>query len=110
MIAFGFAEIVTSFTHNFFGLHTTEAAVATVVGAGIGACYAAAGLVILTMKRRAAKLALVLLVIVVGGRLFMIGTGFYPLNTLRQTAAMIAGTAIAVGFAIFIALQRSAFR
>jgi hypothetical protein len=69
MIVFGIAEIITSFTHNFFGLHTVEAAVATLVGAGIGASYAVAGLVILTMKRRAAKIALVLLVMVVAGRL-----------------------------------------
>jgi len=110
MIAFGFAEIVTGFTHSFFGLHTAEGTVAAYVGAGIGALYAAAGLVILTMKRRAAMLALVLLVLVVAGRLSMAVTGLYPLNTPRQTAAMIAGTAIAAGFAIFVALQRSAFR
>jgi len=110
MIVFGFAEIITGFTHNFFGLHTAEGAVATYLGAAIGAFYAAAGLVILTMKRPAAMLALLLLALVIAGRLSMVATGLYPLNTPRQTAAMIAGTAIAAGFAIFIALQRSAFR
>jgi hypothetical protein len=110
MIVFGFAELITSFTHNFFGLHTAAAAVATVVGVGVGAFYAAAGLVILTMKRRAARLALLLLVMVVAGRLAMVVTGLYPLTSLSQTAAMIAGTAIVAGFAIFIALQRSAFK
>jgi hypothetical protein len=110
MIVFGFAEIITAFTHNFFGLHTTDQAVGTYLGAAIGAFYAAAGLLILTMKRRAAILALVLLALVVAGRLSLVATGLYPLNTIRQTAAMIAGTAIAAGFALFIALQRSAFR
>jgi hypothetical protein len=110
MIVFGFAEIITGFTHSFFGLHTAEGAVASYVSAGIGAFYAAAGLAILTMKRRAATLALALLLMVVAGRLAMIATGLYPLSTLRQTAAMIAGTAIAAGFAVFIAVQRSAFK
>jgi hypothetical protein len=110
MIVFGFAEIITGFSHSFFGLHTAEGAVSTYASAGIGAFYAAAGLVILTMKRRAAIAAVVLLAMVVAGRLFIVAMGFYPLNTIRQTAAMIVGTAIAAGLAIFIALQRSAFR
>lgn len=110
MIVFGFAEIITSLTHNFFGLHSAALAVATLVGAGVGALYAAAGLVILIMKRRAAQLALLLLVMVVAGRLFLVVTGLYQLNSLRQTAAMVAGTVITAGVAIFIAWQRSAFR
>jgi hypothetical protein len=110
MIVFGFAEIITGFTHTFAGLHTAKGAVSTYLAAGIGALYAASGVVVVTMKRRAAMVAFVLLVIVIAGRLFMTAMGLYPLNTLKQTAAMIAGTAIALGFAIFIILNRSAFR
>ncbi len=110
MIIFGFAEIITGFTHNFFGLHTARGAVSTYIGASTGAFYAAAGFIILTMKRRAALWASVLLLVVVVGRVCMVMTGLYPINTPRQAVAMILGTSIAAGFVIFIALQRSAFR
>ena len=109
MIVFGLAEIITSFTHNFFGLQTAEGMVSTYVGAGIGALYAAAGLVVLTMKRRARIVAVGLLLVIVAGRLCMIALGLYPLNTLRQIAAMILGTTIAAGFAIFIAYRGLSF-
>jgi peptidoglycan/LPS O-acetylase OafA/YrhL len=110
MIIFGFAEIITGFAHNFFGLHTAQGAISTYMGAGIGALYAAAGFAVLTMKRRAAMLAIMLLLIVVAGRIYMVTTGLYPVNTPRQAVAMIIGTSIAASFAIFIALRRSAFR
>jgi hypothetical protein len=110
MIVFGFAEIITGFTLGFFGLRTTERTASTYVGAAIGALYAAAGLTILTMRRGAAIVALVLLAMVVVGRLFMVAMGLYPLDTLTQTAAMITGTAIALGLGIFIVLKRSSFR
>lgn len=109
MIIFGFAEIITGFTHNFFGLHTAQGAVSTYIGASIGAFYAAAGFVTLTMKRRLAIWAVVLLFMVVAGRISMVVTGLYPVTTFGQAVAMILGTSIAAGFAIFIALQRSAF-
>ncbi len=110
MIVFGVAEIITGFTHGFFGLRTAEGTASTYVGAAIGALYAAAGVAILTMRRGAAIVALVLLAMVVVGRLFMVAMDLYPLNILTQTAAMIAGTAIALGFSIFIVLKRSVFR
>ena len=110
MIVFGFAEVITGFTHDFFGLHTAQGAVSSYMGASIGVLYASAGFVILFMKRHKAVLAIVLLLMVVAGRISMVMTGLYPVNTFRQAVAMILGTSIAAGFAIFIALQRSAFR
>ena len=89
MIIFGFAEIITGFTHNFFSLHTTQGAVSTYIGVTIGGLYAAAGFAVLTMKRRAAMLAIVLLLMVVAGRIYMVMTGLYPVNTPRQAVAMI---------------------
>jgi hypothetical protein len=41
------------------------------------------------MKRRAAMLAIVLLLMVVAGRIYMVMTGLYPVNTPRQAVAMI---------------------
>jgi hypothetical protein len=110
MIVFGFAEIVTSFTHHFFGLHTAEGAASTYIGAVTGALYAAAGFLILTMNWKAATLAIVLLVVVVAGRIAMVASNLYPVETFRQTAAIAVGTSIAAGFAIYIGVRRAVFR
>lgn len=110
MIVFGLAEIVTGFTHNFAGLHTAARPVATYLGAGVGACYASAGLVTLAMKRWAAILAVALLLCVIAGRISLVVTNLYPVSTFKQAAAVLLGTAIAAGFAIFIVLRKSAFR
>src|SRR5262245_4040432 len=61
MILFGLAEIVTGLTHDFFGITTSAATIFTYASALIGALYAAAGALLLTMKKRAAALAVVLL-------------------------------------------------
>jgi hypothetical protein len=110
MIVFGLAEIVTGFTHNFFGLNTAQGAAAAYIGAIIGALYAAAGLLILTMKRYAAILAIAFLLVVVAGRVAMVMTRLYPVENFRQTAAIILGTSIAAGFAVYMGIRRSAFR
>jgi hypothetical protein len=95
MIVFGIAEVFTSFTHEFFGLHTAVGATSTYIGAVTGAFYAAAGFLILTMKRKAATLAIVLLVVVVAVRIVMVASKLYPVDTFKQTAAIAAGTLIA---------------
>ena len=110
MIVFGATEIITGFTHNFFGLHTTQGVASAYMGAIIGALYAAAGFLVLTKKRHTAILALLLLVVVVAGRIAMVMSGLYPVGTFKQTAAIVLGTLIAAGFAIYIGIRRSAFR
>jgi hypothetical protein len=110
MIIFGLSEIVTGFTHNFFDLHTAVGATSAYTGAAIGAIYAAAGFLTLTMSLRAAVLAIALLVVVVAGRIAMVLSGLYPVETFKQTAAIAVGTSIATGFAIYIRIRKSAFR
>jgi uncharacterized membrane protein YccC len=110
MIVFGFAEIITSFTHDFFGLHTARGAVSAGIGAAIGASYATSGFLILTMRRRAAAWGVGLLIIVVAGRISMVATGLYPVDGFRQLLAIILGTSIAAGFAIYVASKWSVFR
>jgi hypothetical protein len=109
MIVFGMAEIVTGFSHNFFGIHTAQGATSAHIGAIIGTLYAAAGFLILTMNRQRAILAIVLLVVVIAGRIAMVMRGLYPFETFRQAAAIALGTSIAAGFAIYICIRRSAF-
>jgi len=110
MIVFGAAEVVTGFTHSFFGINTSTAAFFTFTGAAIGVCYAAAGVLILTMRKPAAGIAIGLLVVDVIGRLVLVATGFYPTDTARNTFSIIAGTAIVILFALYIGWKWKTFR
>jgi hypothetical protein len=110
MILFGLAEVVTGFTHNFFGITTSIVNIFTYSAAAIGAFYVVGGLLILTMKKWAAALAIVLLVADIAGRVSLVVTGLYPLNSLEQVIGIVAGTAIAVVFAIYIGSKWRLFR
>lgn len=110
MILFGLAEVVTAFTHSFFGITTSEASIFTYSAVLIGAFYVAAGLLILTMKKWAAALAIVLLVADIVGRFALVIADLYPLDSTEQTFAIIAGTVIAALFACYIGWKWKVFR
>lgn len=106
MVLFGSAEVVTGFTHNFLGLiSTTNNSLATYGAAGVGALYAAGGFLLLNMTKRAAALALACLIAIVLGRVALVSTGLYPLNSFLQIFSMAVGNLIAVGFATYIAAK-----
>lgn len=109
MMAFGAAEIVTSFTHRFFGLTTSAATLSTLVGAFIGGCYFAAGLLVLWRKKKAAQAAIVLLIIDAVGRLAMVLTGLYPVDSALQAFAIIMGTSIVILFAFYVRFEMQHF-
>jgi len=106
MIAFGIAEVATSFTHDFFGLTTTAQVVSTLVGVVLGLCYIAAGALVITLRRPALAAAFILLIVDVLGRLLMMVTGMYPMDSAMQSIGIIVGTVIAAAFAVFVALKR----
>ena len=110
MILFGLAEVVTGFTHNFFGISTSSISIFTYSAAAIGIFYVVAGLLSLTMKKWAAILAIVLLIADIVGRIALVATGLYPLNSAEQIFAIIVGTVIAAIFAIYIGLKLKSFR
>ncbi len=110
MILFGGAEVVTGFTHNFFGITTSSAAIFTYSSVGIGACYVVGGVLILTMKKWAAALTIVLLAADIVGRVALVATGLYPTDSAKNTFSIIAGTVIAALFAIFIGWRWKFFR
>jgi hypothetical protein len=110
MILFGLAEVVTGFTHNFFGITTANVSAFTYSAATIGAFYIVAGLLILTMRRWAAALAIALLGADVVGRVALVVGGLYPTGSLENTPAIIIGTGIAVIFAIYIGWMWKTFR
>jgi hypothetical protein len=110
MIVFGLAEVVTAFTHNFLGIiSTANSSLTTYVAAGIGALYAFAGLLTLTMRKRAAALALFCLVAVGVGRVSMVLTGLYPIDSFIQVVSIVIGTALAVIFAFYIGSRWNIF-
>jgi hypothetical protein len=110
MIVFGSAEMVTGFTHNFFGLSTAFGMISTYSAAAIGAFYAVAGLLILTMRKWAAGLAIVCLMVVVAGRIALVAIGFFLIGSFEQTFAIVVGTSIAVAFAAYVGFKWSEFR
>jgi hypothetical protein len=110
MILFGVAEVITGFTHKFFGISTALGAISTFSASGIGTLYAIAGVLILTIRRWAAALALACLIVVVVGRIALIVTGLFPLNSLKQAFAITAGSGIAASFAIYTGWNWRAFR
>jgi hypothetical protein len=110
MILFGGAEVITGFTHKFFGISTAIGVTSTFLASGIGTLYAVAGLLVVTMRRWAASLALACLAVVVAGRIALVVTGLFPLDSFEQTFAITVGTGIAVSFAIYIGCEWRAFR
>jgi hypothetical protein len=110
MILFGLAEVVTGFTHDFFGITTTSRSIFTYVAAALGIFYAAAGFLLLTIKKWAAVLAIVLLGADIVGRVALVVTGLYPTNSLENTLSIIAGTVIVALFAVYIGWRWKFFR
>jgi len=110
MIIFGIAEIATGLTHSFLGILSTSNATLSTYGAvAVGSIYAIGGLLLLTMRKREAKLALVCLLFVIIGRASLVAMGLYPLNSLLQNASIIIGTGLAVIFLIYIKLNLNKF-
>jgi hypothetical protein len=46
----------------------------------------------------------------VAGRIALVATGFYPINSLENVAGIVAGTIIAVIFAIYVGVKWYSFR
>jgi len=109
MILFGLLEIVTAFSHSFFGITTLGTSIATLSSAPIGALYVLAGLLILTLKKWGFVLAIIFLVLDILGRLSLVATGLYPLNTAENIYGIISGTGIALIIAVYIYSRRSLF-
>jgi hypothetical protein len=110
MVFAGFAEVITGFRHNFFGITTSGADLFTYSSAIIGAFYALAGLLILSMKKRAAILAISLLVIDILGRITLVLTGLYPMDSLKNIFSIIAGTLIVAMIIIYIIMKLKYFK
>ena len=89
---------------------TSTDAIFTYSAVAIGLFYTVSGLLTLTMNRRAAAVAIILLIADGVGRVALVATGFYPIDSPRNTFSIIVGTAIVVLFAIYIGWRRKTFR
>jgi hypothetical protein len=61
------------------------------------------------MKRWAAAVAMVFLVVVIIGRIFMVVTGMYPMGSSPQRFGMIVGTLIVAYFISYLRSKRYSF-
>jgi hypothetical protein len=109
MVLFGLAEVATGLTGNFLNvISATTSVTYTAASATIGIFYIVAGLLVLTMRRWGAALAIVLLCADIAGRAALVVTGLYPFSGI-DAASIVAGTAIAAIFALYIGLRWSKF-
>jgi hypothetical protein len=102
----GLAEVVTGFSHTFFGITTSSSVLFTVAATGIGLSYLASGVLMLTMKKWAATAALVLLSIDIVGRILLALTGLYLTDTAKNTVSLIGGTLIVAFVAFYVGWKR----
>jgi len=109
MILFGLMEVATGFRHHFAGISTSQSIAFTWATAGIGTLYIVGGLLILTLKRCAARLAIFCLLAHIVGRVLLVMTGLYPMKPFKQIIAISLGTLIAAAFAIYIGSKRKVF-
>ena len=110
MIIFGLAEVATGFTHNFLGISASSAELFTFSAVVLGSFYVFAGLLVLTMKRLAAAIAIVLLGADVVGRIALVATGLYPLSSTENMIGIVAGTIIAALFAVYLGMKWDLFK
>ena len=110
MVLFGLAEIATAFSHNFLGITTSQVSAEDYSSALIGSFYILAGLFVLTMKKWGAYLAILFLIADILGRLGLVASGLYPLNTAENTFGIVAGTLIAFIFLVYIYVKRRIFQ
>jgi len=59
------------------------------------------------MKKRAAALAIVLLIVDIAGRIGVVVAGLYPVDSPKQVLAIILGTSMVAVFAAYIGLKCS---
>jgi hypothetical protein len=111
MVIFGVSEMATGFTHSFLGLvSTAEGAGSTYGGAGIGALYALGGFFLFAKRTWTLAVTETCLVLVVLGRVLLVASGMYPIDSFGQIFSIITGSAIAVTFAIYVGMEWRARR
>jgi hypothetical protein len=105
MIVLGIAEAATSFRHRFSIIATTASVTEAVAGVSVGACYIAAGSLIFKGRQRAARMALILLILDVLVRIGMVMGYLFPVSTSTQVIRTAGGMVIALTFTLILAVK-----
>jgi hypothetical protein len=105
MVLFGVAEVGTGFYVGWFArtFEIPRSPVFTALTAAVGALYFLSGLLVLSMRRRAAAGAIMLLGVIVAGRIALVLTGAYPIDSFVPAFSVAIGTSILVAFAVYVA-------
>jgi hypothetical protein len=74
-----------------------------------GRCMRQGGMLLLSMRKPAAMLALLCLLGVISGRIVMVAAGLYPVTTPLQVGSVIIGTTTAAVFALYLWMRRKSF-
>jgi hypothetical protein len=106
LILFGIMEVVTSFRHSFFVIETAASAGRTVACASSGACCIAAGSLILAGRRGMARVAIVLLLLIVVGRLGVVVADLFLGEATTHGVDIVASTAVALVFAAILGVRQ----
>jgi hypothetical protein len=106
MIAFSVIEILAGlyFIHKY-----NVQSIYIYVLIALDILYIPAGLLLLTLNKRAAALSIILLSVVIVGRVALITTHLYPFSAIGPGIAMIAGILIAGAFIFYLWLQLDRF-
>jgi hypothetical protein len=104
MILVGFVDVLTCLHHRFSVIETPGSAWTTAARVPVGACFFAAGCLLFAARQQTARIALILLILVVIGRIGWLMANLFP---IASTHAMDvgAGLVLALGFTVILAMK-----
>jgi uncharacterized membrane protein len=105
MILLGIAKVLTCLHHQFSLIETPGSAWTTAAAVPAGACYIAAGGLLLAARQQTARIALILMILVVVGRIGWLMANLFPIGTSTQVMDIAANTVLALGFTIILAVK-----
>ncbi len=103
MIGLGLLEVAVGFIFgNKFGAAPLFLADYNYQAPVVGSLYALGGILLMTMKRWAAKITLVTLGVDLVARAALVAAGLFPIDSLAPAVAVVTGVLLALGFGLFI--------
>jgi hypothetical protein len=110
LIASSIFQVATESMFKPSGLGAMGLATFTLWSAVLSGLYALAGLLLLTMKKWAGAVALLLLIAVVVRNVAFVGASHFPLGSFPPTFALIVGNALVMACAVYVGTQWRLFR
>jgi hypothetical protein len=105
MVLLGLVEVLTCLHHRFSVIDTPGSAWTTAARVPVGACYIAAGCLLFAPRQQTARVALILLILVVIGRIGWLMANLFPLGASTQVMDIAASVVLALGFTVVLAVK-----